>query len=73
MIRILKPLVIFGSICVMVDLLIIYDLKISEILISILGFIPTGWFLLQVSEIHYLLTCLSLNIKLWPAHERTNS
>ncbi|RWW29610.1 hypothetical protein GW17_00005856 [Ensete ventricosum] len=46
MFRILKGLLFLGFVSVMTVLFIVWGLKISDVFAALLGFMPTGWFLL---------------------------
>lgn len=50
MFRILKGLLFLGFVSVMAVLFVVANLTISDCFASILGFLPTGWCILLVSE-----------------------
>ncbi|KAJ8512658.1 hypothetical protein OPV22_003092 [Ensete ventricosum] len=50
MFRILKGLLFLGFVSVMTVLFIVWGLKISDVFAALLGFMPTGWFLLLIGQ-----------------------
>jgi hypothetical protein len=60
MFRILKGLLFLGFVSVMAVLFVVANLTISDCFASILGFLPTGWCILLVSETIHLPVCLIL-------------
>lgn len=54
MFRILKGLLFLGFVSVMAVLFVVLNLTISDVFASILGFLPTGWCILLVSEVLHL-------------------
>lgn len=50
MFRMLDCLVFLGFVSAMAVLFVIYGLTVSDLFASILGFVPTGWCILLVSE-----------------------
>lgn len=50
MFRVLKGLLFLGFVSVMAVLFVVCGLTISDVFASILGFMPTGWCILLVSE-----------------------
>ncbi|XP_044410314.1 putative callose synthase 6 isoform X3 [Triticum aestivum] len=48
--HILKGLLFLGFLSVMVVLFVIYQLTISDVFASILGFVPTGWWILLIGQ-----------------------
>ncbi len=54
--RILKGIVFIVLISLVVILFVVFNLTVSDVGASILAFIPTGWFILQVSDASVLTT-----------------
>ncbi|XP_062184545.1 callose synthase 7-like [Phragmites australis] len=50
MFRILKALVFLGSVIAMAVLFVVGNLTISDVFVSILGFVPTGWCILLIGQ-----------------------
>jgi callose synthase len=60
MFRILKGLLFLGFVSVMAVLFVVAALTITDCFASILGFLPTGWCIILVSETIRLPVCLIL-------------
>jgi callose synthase len=62
MFRILKGLLFLGFVSVMAVLFVVLHLTISDVFASILGYLPTGWCLLLVSEALHLPSSLVVKL-----------